>query len=1293
VLKAVLPANGAIFMVFGAMLMIIEIIGLCLAAVGLSEYGNHAEYTQGKKQAIGAIIISLLMLIPFFSGVYSGIDRIKSRPAANAKIRKAARPERIFKDLNFQYPLPAKPYVEVDVKSFNPDATLVVRRTWPEVYFMIIAERGGIDLDMDNERLYNISKANLASAATSTELLKEKEYTINGMKGVYFCTDVEMDRQKFVYVHWIYSHNGFWYQLITMGFQKDRALIYKQAKILFSRFKQIDANLAVYSEGTTPFRSYTSPKFAYSLDLKDTAWLNYNNISTDYPAADTGGTIGDYGAFLVVPIIFTKERPHLEAITQALLKAVQIPYPHNDITNLTPIARGDMEGYELGYSEVFDGTPYTYKIRILAGNKVGYLVSVYTWKKGVNLSELYDRVISGIVFNPAEQSIARLDEITRDQKEIHADHYNRIGLFYFDAKQYTRALTYFKQARSLNATEPVYLTNCMEAYNRLKRYDAGLEFLETHLPEFKDNHPVISWHAWFLSEANQIPKALDVYKNLFSTSYRHDEDFINYVHLLAQEERFNDVKAAFEQYFKAGDSLTLRMEQARLLYQQGEYESAVTVLKKQQENLPYQTQIAYALIQNYNGLDQPKNALEIADQLIAKQYASADTYYYKGKAEYQLKWYRRAKQSFEKALQYAPADEDIQYYIREVSAVLGEGQNTDVKEAISPVALPETLMKALASLSGDSTNDEYNSYYLARIRGIGFQPGKELKYTTFQRIKVMDASGISLFSTIEIDFNPLSEKLFVNKLIVWDSQGNTLAQGKPSDYYIIDKQDSSMATYAQTLNITVPHLAPGNIIELVYTRQKLSAGSEFIYFDGLLSTDRPIQLSAIYYNGDPGHIRYKSIHAPLAKPIENGLLWMMKNPPVYQWEPEQINYQRYLPIVRISCATKDWQAVGNEYLSEIKSKLSLDDQTIRFVKNLVKGRKSQAEKIEALINYVQSNYTYKAIEFGRRSWIPNTAAATIENKYGDCKDHAVLLHEFLNVIGVTSYLTLVHTESEIEPGLPSMDQFNHMIVFIPNSAKGRFVDTTDKDLDLSIATPSNLGGRSALVLSPDNIHIARIPAFKSENNMLSKQTEIDIRNNQDLLVNDIVKLSGYCAAYMRGHLKTIEKVQYLSWAQRFASNYQQAIKVKSFQVANLYDNQNDLVIELGYEVIDQCDEKDNQLLVKLPSIWEQFYIATQPIKQRRTPFEIYRPFKFVSQVKIKGPNGFVVLARSSEALDETNDFGRWRTTVQTQSNVYNIASSISLNIGVYEPNLYADYHQMTEKVIRSATREFHFVKR
>jgi hypothetical protein len=44
-----------------------------------------------------------------------------------------------------------------------------------------------------------------------------------------------------------------------------------------------------------------------------------------------------------------------------------------------------------------------------------------------------------------------------------------------------------------------------------------------------------------------------------------------------------------------------------------------------------------------------------------------------------------------------------------------------------------------------------------------------------------------------------------------------------------------------------------------------------------------------------------------------------------------------------------------------------------------------------------------------------------------------------------------------------MDQFNHMVVFIPNSGQGRFVDTTDKDLDLSIAAPSNLGGRSALI--------------------------------------------------------------------------------------------------------------------------------------------------------------------------------------------------------------------------------------
>jgi hypothetical protein len=39
----------------------------------------------------------------------------------------------------------------------------------------------------------------------------------------------------------------------------------------------------------------------------------------------------------------------------------------------------------------------------------------------------------------------------------------------------------------------------------------------------------------------------------------------------------------------------------------------------------------------------------------------------------------------------------------------------------------------------------------------------------------------------------------------------------------------------------------------------------------------------------------------------------------------------------------------------------------------------------------------QGIEFGTRGVIPNSAAVTMHRKYGDCKDHAVLLHQLLTV--------------------------------------------------------------------------------------------------------------------------------------------------------------------------------------------------------------------------------------------------------------------------------------------------------
>ena len=50
--------------------------------------------------------------------------------------------------------------------------------------------------------------------------------------------------------------------------------------------------------------------------------------------------------------------------------------------------------------------------------------------------------------------------------------------------------------------------------------------------------------------------------------------------------------------------------------------------------------------------------------------------------------------------------------------------------------------------------------------------------------------------------------------------------------------------------------------------------------------------------------------------------------------------------------------------------------------------------------------------------------------------------------------------------VPSVDQFNHMIVYAGGHRGGHFFDLTDKNHDLASLPPMGLGGVQALLLDP-----------------------------------------------------------------------------------------------------------------------------------------------------------------------------------------------------------------------------------
>lgn len=104
------------------------------------------------------------------------------------------------------------------------------------------------------------------------------------------------------------------------------------------------------------------------------------------------------------------------------------------------------------------------------------------------------------------------------------------------------------------------------------------------------------------------------------------------------------------------------------------------------------------------------------------------------------------------------------------------------------------------------------------------------------------------------------------------------------------------------------------------------------------------------------------------------------------------------------------------------------------------------ELAQMCYEYVQNNILYLDIENGLNALIPRQANQTLVNKYGDCKDMSMLLHQMLQSFGFESYLTISKTSSKKDAyDFPSIGMANHMIVSLVWEDKLYFLDGTEKE--------------------------------------------------------------------------------------------------------------------------------------------------------------------------------------------------------------------------------------------------------
>jgi len=138
---------------------------------------------------------------------------------------------------------------------------------------------------------------------------------------------------------------------------------------------------------------------------------------------------------------------------------------------------------------------------------------------------------------------------------------------------------------------------------------------------------------------------------------------------------------------------------------------------------------------------------------------------------------------------------------------------------------------------------------------------------------------------------------------------------------------------------------------------------------------------------------------------------------------------------------KDYDAFAHNYAGMIRGKIAVSPAIQKQADTIAGNLPDKKAQARALYEWVSRSVRYVGIELGAGGIVPHDPDWTLTNRYGDCKDHAVLFASLLKARGIDAQLVLINASNRYKlGGVPTTADFNHMIVFLPELKL--YADTT-----------------------------------------------------------------------------------------------------------------------------------------------------------------------------------------------------------------------------------------------------------
>lgn len=205
--------------------------------------------------------------------------------------------------------------------------------------------------------------------------------------------------------------------------------------------------------------------------------------------------------------------------------------------------------------------------------------------------------------------------------------------------------------------------------------------------------------------------------------------------------------------------------------------------------------------------------------------------------------------------------------------------------------------------------------------------------------------------------------------------------------------------------------------------------------------------------------------------------WSLRDVPAVAPEDQIPSWFTPYPWLEMSEYT-NWTEVA-QWAERLFAPTNLDSTEIQEAVTELRHPGDTAEQaVQRAFEFVQNDVRYLGIEFGPNSFRPSDPAKVLRQRFGDCKDKALLLSVLVRKLGYEARPVLVSTRwRHIAPDLlPAPSVFNHAIVQVTANGQTYWLDPTRSFQRGPIATRRFSHYGYGLLVDPRQTGLTPLPA-------------------------------------------------------------------------------------------------------------------------------------------------------------------------------------------------------------------------